>query len=246
MTATRLGEYRPSMRTNPLLMQSNLGKPLLRGYTLPGPDFVYGHRNIDDPYGAAGAMMQLNNLFAKKNARTMLEKDFIALNREAVRCGLVTEREQMKFRNENDMRVSNKQQKENNECEIPDIMFGVPTRPSTPIFDLLEHKYQKIWQKEQTHKQNKAKEAAKVRHRVGKKKGGEIIVFETRASQMRKQRPVVETREMWHMTKFKKVQPHLETFRCEKDRAKAFEAHESDKSGRMGLQGHGRYEKAKY
>ena len=62
MTATRLGEYRPSMRTNPLLMQSNLGKPLLRGYTLPGPDFVYGHRNIDDPFGAAGAMMQLNNL----------------------------------------------------------------------------------------------------------------------------------------------------------------------------------------
>ena len=62
MTATRLGEYRPYMRTNPLLMKSNLGKPLLRGYTLPGPDFVYGHRNIDDPFGAAGAMMQLNNL----------------------------------------------------------------------------------------------------------------------------------------------------------------------------------------
>ena len=47
-------------------------------------------------------------------------------------------------------------------------MFGVPTRPSTPIFDLLEHKYQKIWVKEQAHKQDKAKEAAKVGHRVGK------------------------------------------------------------------------------
>ena len=82
----------------------------------------------------------------------------------------MTEREQMKFRKEHDIRVSNKQQKENKQSDIPDIMFGVPTRPSTPIFDLLEHKYQKIWQKEQSHKQNKAKEAAKVRHRVGKVK----------------------------------------------------------------------------
>ena len=32
----------------------------------------------------------------KKNARIKLEKDFVALNREAVRAGLVTEREQMK------------------------------------------------------------------------------------------------------------------------------------------------------
>merc|ERR1712212_1237689 len=118
------------------------------------------------------------------------------------------------------MRVTNKQQKENQEQNIPDIMFGVPTRPSTPIFDLLEHKYQKIWVKEQAHKQDKAKEAAKGRHR-----------------------PVVETRELWHMKKFKKVGPHLETFRCEEARQKAFKAHETDKSGRMGVQGHGRYEK---
>merc|ERR1711937_1058898 len=83
--------------------------------------------------GAGGAMMHLGCYNAKKNARIKLEKDFIALNREAVRAGLVTEREQMKFRNTHDIRVTNKQQKENQECNIPDIMFGVPTRPSTPF-----------------------------------------------------------------------------------------------------------------
>ena len=59
---------------------------------------------------------------AKKNARIKLEKDFIALNREAVRAGLVTEREQMKFRNTHDIRVTNKQQKENQEQNIPDLV----------------------------------------------------------------------------------------------------------------------------
>ena len=59
---------------------------------------------------------------AKKNARIKLEKDFIALNREAVRAGLVTEREQMKFRNTHDIRVTNKQQKENQEHNIPDLV----------------------------------------------------------------------------------------------------------------------------
>ena len=115
--------------------------------------------------------------------KAALEKDIIALNRESVKHGLVTEREQMKYRQgkilftiffeffksflEHDLRVLSKKQNENRQIHIPDIMFGVPTRPSTPIFDLLEHKYQKVWQKEQAHKQNKAKEAAKVRHRVG-------------------------------------------------------------------------------
>ena len=63
---------------------------------------------------------------------------------------------------------------------------------------------------------------------------------------MRKHRPVVETRELWHMKKFKKVKPHLQSFRSDSDRENAFRAFESDKSGRMGLQRHGRYEKAKY
>merc|ERR1711973_606177 len=107
-----------------------------------------------------------------------------------------------------DIRVTNKQQKENQEHNIPDIMFGVPTRPSTPIFDLLEHKYQKIWAKEQAHKQDKAKEAAKVGHRVGKQKGGDIIVFETRASQMRRHRPGRNSR----ITAHEKIQKSRPTF----------------------------------
>ena len=35
---------------------------------------------------------------------------------------MVTEREQMKFRNTHDIRVTNKQQKENQECNIPDLV----------------------------------------------------------------------------------------------------------------------------
>jgi len=122
MLPQRLGEFRSSMANNPLLVKPHLGKPLLRGFSLPGEDFVYGRRNIDDTYGAGGAMMHLGCYNAKKNARIKLEKDFIALNREAVRAGLVTEREQMKFRNTHDIRVTNKQQKENQEHNIPDLV----------------------------------------------------------------------------------------------------------------------------
>ena len=39
-----------------------------------------------------------------------------------MRAGLVTEREQMKFRNTHDIRVTNKQQKENQEHNIPDLV----------------------------------------------------------------------------------------------------------------------------
>ena len=83
----------------------------------------------------------------------------------------------------------------------PDIYFGVPTRPSTPIFDLLgefsfdfnlvstffllnriilEHKYQTIWTEQQLQREDRCKEASTVKHRIGKNKNGEIIVFETK------------------------------------------------------------------
>ena len=95
----------------------------------------------------------------------------------------------------------------------PDIYFGVPTRPSTPIFDLLgesllipivfleltfnsifykfsfllirvsEHKYQSIWTEQQLQREDRCKEASTVKHRIGKNKNGEIIVFETKVEE---------------------------------------------------------------
>lgn len=241
----RLGEIRKSMATNPLLLSPPVGRPLVHGYTLPGPDFVYGMKNIDDPAGAKGAMRQDHDI-CKKTSHHNLAKDFIALNRESIKNGLVTEKEQKQFRKTHDIRCKNSQNMGKiSDTSPPDIYFGVPTRPSTPIFDLLEHKYQTIWTDQQLQREDRCKEASTVKHRIGKNKNGEIIVFETKASQMRKAKHAVEDKGLWQMSKFKKVGPQLKTFRTDVDRDAAFEAHMHDRSGRRGIQGHGVYQPSK-
>ena len=88
--------------------------------------------------------------------RYKLVRDFIELNKRALKAGCVTTKQNDQFRSMNDIRrkvlIDNSASQgsiKQNQMQFPaDMVFGVPHRPSTPIHDVLEHKYLRDWLKE--------------------------------------------------------------------------------------------------
>lgn len=79
-------------------------------------------------------------------------RDFITLNKAATQAGLVTSEEQAQYRATHD--VTTPPSAKENRLKLPKrlpptMVFGKPTqRPVTPVFDLLENRYQTRWLKE--------------------------------------------------------------------------------------------------
>lgn len=229
---------------NPLLFKSELGRPFQRGFTLPSPEFTYGRPNIAKDGGAAEAVAGWNPTTIQSVPRRdkQPERDFVALNKACVGAGLVTAQEQFEYRATHDVRrrVSEEEKNKTKSKRIPASMtFGVSTRPSTPVFDLLEHKYQDRWLQERRKSEMSKRE--KVQQKQNLNKG----IYETRASLLRKHCPPVDQPPPWQMPKFQKQGPHLETFRSTEAREAAFKHHGSDCTARTGVFGHGVYEGAK-
>ncbi|XP_033096003.1 cilia- and flagella-associated protein 77-like [Anneissia japonica] len=242
-----VGVFDPDMLyDNPLLQKSQLGKPLKRGFTLPSEDFTFGRPNQTKDGGASEAITGWTKLAAiplgKGRNEKKQERDFVALNKACVSAGLITAQEHFQYRATHDVRrrVS---EEEKNKTKIrripPTAVYGVPTRPSTPVFDLLEHKYQDRWLQER-----RKTELAK-RERDQEKETAQKGIYETRASLLRKYCPPVDGEPLWHMPRFRKTSPHLETFRSPEAKSKSFKHHASDCTARTGVFGHGIYESAK-
>ncbi|OCT65367.1 hypothetical protein XELAEV_18041606mg [Xenopus laevis] len=106
--------------------------------------------------------------------------------------------------------------------------------PSTPIGDLLEHRYQRQW----VEQQRLAQEAIclKSKEKIKKSK-----VQSTRTTLLRKYQPPEDPAPLWHLPRFQKIGPHLDTFQTPEMRQKAFSAHNSDAVARRGLHGLGIY-----
>lgn len=230
---------------NPLLLKAEIGKPLKRGFVLPSDQFTYGKTSQGQIIGASEtinwqSMKQKPQSFsADKN----LGRNFIAINKAATRAGLVTAKEHFQYRATHDVTPLQKEgeYKKKSGKELPniDIVYGVPTKPSTPVFDLLEHKYQDNWLDENTRLPELSR-AMKTESQKQKKYG------ETRASRLRRFSPPVDQPPLWQMPKFQKnAVPALQTFRDEEARGKAFKHHASDCTARTGVFGHGIYEGAK-
>ncbi|TFK02730.1 starch-binding domain-containing protein 1 [Platysternon megacephalum] len=94
------------------------------------------------------------------------------------------------------------------------------TRPSTPFFDLLQHRYKEVWMEQQR--------AVAMAQQVGKKKLQKRKVYETRTTLLRKQQPPVKLDSLWHMPHFQKVGPHLSTFPDRDAHKKAFSVYHSE------------------
>lgn len=255
-----LGDKRDTMLGNQLLLRSELGRPMRRGYTsYPGDVYRYGKPNPENNGGASAALgcwpasgVHFPNRASgldgdvSKSAMGIPDRDFMALNREAVKKGLVTAGQQYQFRATHDIR-----KKVQSEADAgpggagggrsgarrlpPSMVFGISTRPSTPIHDLLEHRYQDRWLAEQRSadmaQRQQQSQAQNVR--MGK-------VNETRASMMRIHQVPVQSAPLWKMPRFSKnACPSIETFRSDGVKNIAYTNASSDRIGREGMYGTG-------
>ncbi|XP_067867960.1 cilia- and flagella-associated protein 77 [Heterodontus francisci] len=229
----RVGEIRDSMLINPLLIKSELGKGKRSGNTLPGPNYVYGTFDRIYDGGVPAAIGHWNTVKPKaQQEQHKLKRNFAALNKEAIKAGLVTPREIYQFRATHNIGTSGKK-KEEKEGLLPEITFGMPARPSTPMFDMLEHKFQKEWIEEQ-----------KVRDKIKKKKTHQVSItknYQTRAAVLSKAVPQVDPAPIVHPRRYQKIGPHLDTFRSIEARRAAFKANWLDSAARSGPHGHGVY-----
>ncbi|XP_072815116.1 cilia- and flagella-associated protein 77 isoform X2 [Vicugna pacos] len=219
------------------LKTAELGKPRERSCSLPGINFNYGLyiRGLDG--GVPEAIGHWDVFKQQPTCPHELTRDYIAMNRGAVKAGLVTARENFLYRQLNDIRISDQDDRRLRR-ELPSLppnmTFGVRARPSTPFFDLLQHRYQQLWVQEQKATQKAVKLEKKHKVILGK-------LYETRSSQLRKYKPPVELGALWHMPHFQKVGPHLDTFPTEADRQKAFKAHREEHAVRQGTLRMGNY-----
>ncbi|KAM3911350.1 cilia- and flagella-associated protein 77 [Leptodactylus fuscus] len=235
MDNQRVGVVRESMNNNQLLQKAELGQTRRRCYSLPGPDFTYGQSSFLREGGVAEAIGHWQSVEARAHQRK-LESNFVALNREAVKSGLVTAAEHQAFRNTHKIwRPVNEGRLKPRSLRLPqDMTYGISTRPSTPIYDLIEHKYQRLWLEQQF----AASEALRV---MSKEKIRLQKVQDTRTSVLRRYQPPTDPAPLWKLPRFEKVPPHLDTFPSEKARQRAISAHQSDAIARQGLHGQGIY-----
>ncbi|KAF4016780.1 hypothetical protein G4228_008294 [Cervus hanglu yarkandensis] len=237
MENERLGVVRDSMFQNPLIVKAELGKPRERSCSLPGINFNYGLyiRGLDG--GVPEAIGHWNVYKQQPTCPHELTRNYIAMNRGAVKAGLVTARENLHYRQLNDIRISDQDDrrlKKEPPSLPPNMTFGIRARPSTPFFDLLQHRYQQLWVQEQKATQKAIKLEKKQKVILGK-------LYETRSSQLRKYKPPVRLDALWHMPHFQKVGPHLATFPTEADRQRAFKAHREECAVRQGTLRMGNY-----
>ncbi|KAI0227157.1 Cilia- and flagella-associated protein 77 [Lamellibrachia satsuma] len=198
-----LGDRRETMLLNELILRNELARPVNRGYVCyPGYSFTYGMPNIRRDGGVAEAIgswrMGKKSLPRKSS---IPPRDFLSLNKAAVMGGLITNEEHHQFRATHNWLQPNT---DDMNCRPPPIafpegmVFGKPTRPSTPINELIEHRYQDRWIKQHT---NSANRRIFVRNTQELHKA-KLQSKETRASQLRVfQIPVVNP-PLWQLPKF--------------------------------------------
>ncbi|XP_047380836.1 cilia- and flagella-associated protein 77 isoform X2 [Sciurus carolinensis] len=131
MENERLGVVRDSMFQNPLIVKAELGKPRERSCSLPGLDFNYGLyiRGLDG--GVPEAIGHWNVFKQQPTCPQELTRNYIAMNRGAVKAGLVTARENILYRQLNDIRISDKDDrrlKKEAPSLPPDMTYGIQAR----------------------------------------------------------------------------------------------------------------------
>lgn len=242
-----------SHTVNPLLQKGELGRTTRRGHDLPPESFVYGLPSAGDRDGAAKALGSWTSLEKAlssnalggpasgpgglQRSKTMNDRDFVSLNKAATRKGLFTSQDVSKFRathNTTKPLIGSKQLEREVTRIPPETVFGQPTMPCTPVFDLLEHKYQQKWLQDRR-QQDLLSWARSTQSKPSRD------VYENRATLLRKYLPPIENHELWQIRKFKKVGPHVSSFRSENARKTALQNQEFDGASRFGYLGQGAY-----
>lgn len=233
----RMGVVRESMLQNHLINKPELGKPRRSNYTLPGYDFNYGLYLHGADGGVPEAIGHWNAIKPRAPSAKQRSRDYKTMNRKAIQEGYVTAHEQNLYRQLKDIRLNDDDERRFKKTppNVPEGMtYGRPPRPSTPFFDLLQHKYKEIWLEQQRATIQAQKEEKKQKKRKGK-------VYETYTSMLRKFQPPMKKEQLWRMPHFQKVGPHLCTFPDQDARKKALEVFHSEMPVRSGLLATGIY-----
>lgn len=224
-----LGETRNAL--NPLLVKPPLGRPLTRCYTAPfnaSETFGQSYNFIDG--GVPAALNHFNISVVKPFTKHGVVKDFITLNKHAASAGLVNAEEHSAYRASHPV-LKAKEAKTKvlkyPKKMSPDFMtFGVPTRPSTPVYDLLENRYQDRWiQAMRDVEQAQREQEKQARCFVNSKN-----IHDTRTSLLRKQIVPADKTQLWHMSKWAKVKPFLNTFPDERAKVRAMSKYNKRKT----------------
>ncbi|NXK92247.1 CFA77 protein, partial [Formicarius rufipectus] len=174
--------------------QPEVGKPLRNCYSLPGFDFAYGLYLPRRDGGVAEAIGHWNTV-KPRTTKQVMPRDFITMNRRAVDAGCTTAREFGLYYKFMDIRCKDECRRSRWVSKIPaDMTFGRPARPSTPIFDILQHRYKELWMERQR--------ARTVVQDMEKK---ELAVRQNRTTYLRTHPPPVKEESFWHLTRFEKV-----------------------------------------
>ncbi|NXL98483.1 CFA77 protein, partial [Tyrannus savana] len=198
--------------------QHEVGKPLRNCYSLPGLDFTYGMYVHKRDGGVAEAIGHWDSVKPRKtrNKEKIMPRDFLTMNRGAVDAGCTTAREFGLYYKFMDIRC-----KDENRfltgwvSKIPaDMTFGRPARPSTPIYDIIQHRYKEMWMERQ-----RARTKLQI---IEKKKLDQVRG--NRTTYLRTHKPPPKEESFWHPARFEKVEPHLSTFPDTETREKALSA----------------------
>nr|XP_009933108.1 PREDICTED: uncharacterized protein C9orf171 homolog [Opisthocomus hoazin] len=204
---------------SPLDTLAELGKPQRNCYTLPGFDFAYGLYIHRTDGGVSEALSHWNTVKPRTALIQSMPRDFITMNRGALKNGYTTAHDYNLYYKAKDIRRKNDAYGRFNRCppKVPaDMTYGITARPCTPFFDLLHHKYKELWMEQQR--------ALTVAQRMEKKKSKKDKVRETRTTLLRKNPLPAKEESFWHLPRFEKVGPHLSTFPDRDARKKAFSA----------------------
>nr|CAH8837933.1 unnamed protein product [Trichobilharzia regenti] len=240
-TATNvLGDKRNSMCKNILHQRSILGRCNTFCLNTPPLSFTYGMKNLKTT-GVADALHWSDdtNIHGKSNDHMYLTRDFIALNCESVRQGVTTSKEMTHFRALND-RLRQKQAKHKSRGDSPkaylNITHGVANKASTPIEEIISHKYQRDW----IDAQMKKAESRRKKSNETKIMSKNIYQSNTEAALRRNCMKKEKEESFWKLKEFeRKAVGKLDTFRSEDCRKQSLEMHKSSRISRAGLFGHG-------
>ncbi|KAI8817113.1 uncharacterized protein EV422DRAFT_255070 [Fimicolochytrium jonesii] len=230
------------LTNNVLLVHSSVGKTRPTVYSLPTTNHVYGKKVEWDDYGCAQVLQhwhaKVQAANAKAEPRTL---DYIAMNRGAAKEGIINPKDLRKYRKLHPIRIQVGVKGSSSSIPVtagvggvlnrkapipsdanPAFTYGKPTRPSTPVADLMTDRYQREWQLQQDKKLAHERSLPKVKSNKPKP-------AKHRDTDTSDRIPFVNIAErdpksLWKISKFQKVGAHLHTWRDESEAALRFEA----------------------
>ncbi|XP_029999397.1 cilia- and flagella-associated protein 77 [Sphaeramia orbicularis] len=246
MSSPRLGVVRDSMWTNPRIIGAPLGQCRSRGPSGLGPEFTFGISSSVRDGGVAEVLSSWRVQTRPSHSAPHLPPvtDFVSLNRDAVKSGLVTAKELSQYRAQRGgatkyhahtrPRGSQQEGGASRRPAVPDITFGIQGRPASPLDDLLSHQYGRRWIDEQLSRNRTADRGPPRRIKA-------TSIPETRTSVLRKSTTTTHTDTQRRTHTYTQVAPALDTFRDSSLRLRSFRGHHLDSVSRRGAHGLGAY-----